>query len=297
MQKAFLFIAVGVPLTLFSQKGKAEIDSLVKEKKYEQAESALQELLHLSPNFDVKDQLGKVYGLQRKWDDAIAIYKELTSDYPKNASYAFRYGGVLAKKAQSASTFTSLTLVGRIKESFKRAVALDPGSIEAHWALVDLYVSLPGIVGGSTSKALDYAKDLKAISAIDGYLATGYVYEYDDDPGRARENYFKAMTLLNDLDSVERNQLNYQIGKVCGDYGLELGKGLEHMQNYIDNYTALDGVPLKWAYLRMAKLYRKKEDKSNAKKWLTKALAIDPEFTYALSEKEKIDLMGNPGGL
>ncbi|MEM9143307.1 MAG: tetratricopeptide repeat protein [Bacteroidota bacterium] len=297
MYKIYLFLAYIMSLTAFAQNRSMEADSLIQARHYPLAESLLKEELKLSPDKNVRNRLGEVYGLQGKWDKAISIYKTLSADYPEVATYAFRYGGALAKKAQESGAFTALTLVGKIKENLKRAVTLDPEYIEGYWALVDLYVSLPGILGGSTSKALDYAFELKKISPVEGCFALGYVYEYDDSSQKAKTYYMQALTLVGGLDTINRNAMRYQIGKASADYEWDLDRGLIHMQNYIDAYSALDGVPLKWAFLRMAQLYRKKGDKDKAKEWLLGALEKDPEFAYALEEKVKIELMETGNGL
>jgi len=287
----YILLFLQIP-TGMAQNSTVDLQNLLVTKNYAQAEVLLTEQLRLTPNKETKDQLGEVYGYQGKWNESIAIYKELTAAYPQNADYAFKYGGVLARKAQSSNKITALGLVGKIKENFKKAAYLNPKSIGVQWALVDLYITLPGILGGSTSKAFDHAKKLKSISLIDGYLAMGYVHEYDENPAQAKENYIEALELLGNLDGIQRNQLHYQIGKVCAEYGLKLGDGLYHMQQYIKYYTPLDGVPLKWAYFRMAQLYRKRSDIPNARKWITKALQMDGTLKPALMEQEKINAMG-----
>ncbi|WP_411031111.1 tetratricopeptide repeat protein [Spongiimicrobium sp. 3-5] len=269
----------------------ALVDTYISDKKYHKAERLL--LSHGYPGTSdiLRDKLGEVYSCQEKWEEAIDIYRELAKQYPENAEYHFRYGGVLAKKAQSSSKFTAFTLLGRLKEGFLSAAALDAEHVGARWALVDLYVSLPGIVGGSISKAQKYAEELKAISPLDGYLALGYVFEYDERPQKAKQYYLKALGYIDNLEKVERNQLNYQIGKVCGDYNLKLDDGIAHMKQYIADFTVKDGVPLDWAYYRLAKLYRNKGDKKLAVLWITKALEKRPNFAPALKEQEKINAL------
>lgn len=266
-----------------------KVDHYLMLKKYEEAEMALVGAANVQYAPGLMDKLGEVYGLQGKWDEAIGIYEELTDSYPQNPEYQFRYGGVLARKAQNSSKLRALMLLGRIKEGFMKAVELNPNHIEARWALVDLYVSIPGIVGGSTSKAYKYAREIKAISPFEGYLALGYVCEYDDEPQKAEQHYKKALSFLAELEGVPRNQLNYQIGKVCGDYGIYLEKGLQHMESYINNFTVRDGVPLYWAYYRMAKLYRHQGIVAQAKVWIDKALGDRPEFKPALEERDIIN--------
>lgn len=289
MKYIFLLWLIVVPFLGNAQEDVLkEINQLIINKKYVQAEKQLVIKLKITSDRELKNKLGEVYAHQEKWEDAIDIYEELTEEYPKEAEYQFRYGGVLVKKAQYANKFRALMLLGKIKSSFIKASQLDKNHIASRWALVEMYMSLPGIVGGSKTKAYHYAHELKKISAMDGYLTLGYVYEYDDEPIKAKENYIKALGYLDGLKEIQRNQLNYQIGKVCGDYGLQLEKGITHMQQYINDFSLIDGVPLEWAYYRMARLYHKSGNKLLAEKWIHRALLKKPEFKQALKEKEAI---------
>ncbi len=278
-----------MPVALFGQWQLGEADKLVREGDYKRAEQILLSAIKTDRSPELKNKLGEVYGYQGQWDNAIQVYRELTLLFPQNAEYVFRYGGVLAKKAQRSNVFTALSLLGRIKSSFRKTIRLDPGHLGAHWALIDLYVSLPMLVGGSTTQAYRYASKLKNISDLDGYLALGYVYEYDDKAAEARTNYLMALELLNREQIIERNQLNYQIGKICSEYNIETDKGIDHLNEYIERYTVLDGVPLEWAYYRLAKIYRKRSEKGDALRWINKSLALNPELEQALREKREIE--------
>lgn len=255
---------------------------------YKHASELLLQQSNLYSNPVLLDKLGETYAYQEEWDKAIEVYKKLTTLVEDNPVYFFKYGGVLAKKAQSSNPFVGLTLLGRIKSNFNKTLALDPYHIGAQWAMIDLYVSLPGIVGGSYNKGYELAKELKKISPIDGYLALGYVYEYDDEPAKAKTSYLEALALIKEYNEFERNQLNYQLGKVCSDYGIQLDTGIEYMSRYIENHSIKDGVPLEWAYFRMARLYRKKGNKQNSLFWINKALKKRTDFKRAEEEKQKI---------
>ena len=286
MKGRFLLLCVLIHWALPAQT--YSVDRYIHQKNYSAAENLLKRQLELGSRPGLKDKLGEVYAYQLKWDQAIDIYEELTDTFPDNADYFFRYGGVLAKKAQSSSSFVGLMYLGRIKSSFSKSLKLDPTNIATHWALVDLYVSLPRIVGGSYSKALGYAKQLKRLSPLDGYLAIGYIHEYNDDDETAKSNYMKAFGLLDTYNETPRNQLNYQIGKICSDYKTDLDRGIKHLNLYIENYTVMDGVPLEWAYYRLAKLYRAKMDRGQAEYWIDKALSIKPDFDPALQERRQV---------
>ena len=253
----FLIILTNT-IALNAQLVTSDIDFWIDAGNYKRASELLLKQPNLYSNPVLLDKLGETYAYQEEWDKAIEIYSALTTLVDNNPAYFFKYGGVLAKKAQNSNPFVGLTLIRRIKSSLKKALILDPLHIPAYWALIDLYVSLPGIVGGSYAKAYELAKHLKQISTLDGLLALGYVYEYDNEPADARTNYLKALALANTYIEFERNQLNYQLGKVCSEYGLRLDQGIKYMTSYIENHSVKDGVPLEWAYYRMALLYRKK---------------------------------------
>ena len=206
-------------------------------------------------------------------------------------------------------------MIGDIKSSFLRAAKLDLKHIDTRWALVEFYVQLPGIFGGSIKKSLKYADQLQQLSLVDGYLAKGYIYEYDDEPQLA-EMYFKkaikvggSITCYDKLSSLYESQdqpenaittieeahdrhntntLNYQIGKVCADYNIQLDKGERCLMAYIKNYTAKDGVPLEWAYFRLAQIYKNRVNKPEALRWINKALQTKKGFKQGIQEKNKI---------
>ncbi len=289
LKKLYIVVlAIIAPVLSFAQGNIVkEVDSYVAKGAYEKAQDILLKAIKVNPSLELRDKLGVVYSYQLKWDNAIEIYQELTKEAPKSVKYQFRYSGALAKKAQSSGKFKAFMLLGRIKDGFRKTITLDANHIGAHWALIDLYVTLPGIAGGSKAKAYQYAEKLKKISPLDGYLALGYIYEYDDEPEKSEKSYLKALSYLEEGD-FDRNQLHYQIGKVCAEYAMKLDKGIFHMQEYIANYSVMDGVPLEWAYYRLAKLYRKKKDKEQALVWVNKALINKPNFKPALKEQEII---------
>ena len=301
---------------LWAQKPYLEVEKLLEKKQFIKAESIIK------PYVDANEEdaraielLGDAYGHQKKWDNAIEQYKKLTKMDPKNANYHYKYGGALGMKALEISKLKALGIIDDIKREFTLAAELDPKHIDARWALVELYMSLPGIVGGSKTKSLKYAEELKELSLVDGYLAKGYVYEFDDEPEKAEHFYKKALGVGNSItcfnklsnlyesqnqpekaiDVIEsaqkhhhRNALHYQIGKVCADYNLQLDKGEVCLKTYIQNYTAADGVPKEWAYYRLAQIYKHKNDKTKALEYIDKALDMKTDFKQARQEKEAI---------
>jgi tetratricopeptide (TPR) repeat protein len=308
----FLFISS----ICFAQSSIDKAEIFITTKKFVNAQNEMQNYLKSNPDDEEAiELLGDSYGYQKKWDLAIEQYEILKDNNPNNANYYYKYGGALGMKAQSISKFKALGIIGDVKRSFLTAAQLDPKHIDTRWALVDLYVSLPGIVGGSFSKALKYADELEKLSKVDGYLAKGYVYEYDDEPELAEKYYRLAIKvggsvtcyekLTNFYDNQEqpnkaigtleasqeihqRNAIYYQIGKVSADYNIQLDKGEKCLNAYLANHSAKDGVPKEWAYYRLAQIYRHKMEKSKALLWINKAIAGLPKIDVFKNERDLI---------
>ncbi len=321
--KWFLFLLV--PICCFAQGNTddtafAKAETYFHTKKYHQAKPIFQSYLKQHPNnLKTLEYLGDIYGYAEDWDNAIDYYKKLVDISPKVANYHYKYGGVLGMKALAISKIRALGLVGDIKESFITAAELDPKHIEARWALVEFYIQLPGIIGGSESKAKRYANELSQLSPVDGYLAHGYIAEYNDRANDAEYNYKKAVAVggsvicytklyehyeKNDapakaiqvLDEARKkydseNRLHYQLGKIAGQYGIGLDQGIECLDKYIMNHSSADGVPKDWAYYRLAQIYKHKGQKQEATSWISKALEDRPDFKEALAEKKIIEAL------
>lgn len=313
--KAFL-ITLFFPIFIFSQSLSVEINQLFDAKQYQKAETIALNFLKDNPdNIEAIELLGDTYGFQKKWDDAIDAYKKLVDAKPNIANYHYKYGGVLGMKALSVSKFKAAGLIGDLKNAFLKAAELDPNHIDTRWALVELYMQLPGIIGGSKKKALQFANELQNLSAVDGYLAKGYIYEYDEEYTLAEENYKKAVQVGGSLNSYQKltniyelsnqpvkaienteltlasykdNALHYQIAKICAKNAIQLEKGLRHIDIFIANNSVNDAVPMEWAYYRKAQLLRLQNNTNEALKYIDKSLVIKPDFKEALKEKAKI---------
>ncbi|MEH1008689.1 MULTISPECIES: tetratricopeptide repeat protein [unclassified Winogradskyella] len=300
----------------YSQTSIANAEAFIAKKQFVKAQNEMTAFLESNPN-DLKgiELLGDAYGHQKKWDKAIAQYQILKQKRPNNANYHYKYGGALGMKALSISKIKALGIIGDVKQSFLKAAQLDPQHIDTRWALVELYVSLPGIVGGSFSKALMYAEQLEELSKVDGYLAKGYVYEYDDEPELAEKYYRLAIKVGGSVtcyekltefyegqeqpekaignleeakDKHQRNAMHYQIGKVCADYNIQLEKGEKCLKTYLSNHSAKDGVPKEWAYYRLAQIYKHKNNKTEALVWINKAISGLPDIDVFKEFKETI---------
>jgi tetratricopeptide (TPR) repeat protein len=312
----FFWLFLSFSTMLFGQAQFDDIEQLFVQKQYVKAQELMTQYVTSNPN-DLKgiELLGDAYGFQKKWDEALIHYKKLIDFEPYNANYHYKYGGVLGMKALSVNKFSALSIIGDIKDSFLKAAELDPKHIDVRWALVELYMQLPGIIGGSTKKSLKYANELEQLSKVDGYLAKGFIYESDNQPEFAEDFYKKAisvggsLTCYNKLTTFYENQnkaqkaianleatqkkhqhnlLNYQIGKVAAEKNVELDKGLQSLLVYLENYSGEESSPKAWAHYRLAQIYKHKKNKSEALKYIDLAITELPGIQPFIKEKEQI---------
>lgn len=159
---------------------------------YENAAILLKKNLHDHPGHqESKEYLGDIFAHQGSWDEAISIYKELSERVPNNAGYHYKFGGAMGMKAAENRWF-ALMNYKEIRFQFEEALRLNPKHIDSHWALVEYYLQLPGILGGGEEKAKDYAHRLIKISKVDGYLATGRIAEFYKKFSEAEKAYIRA---------------------------------------------------------------------------------------------------------
>ena len=177
--KLLLFLLF--PALICAQTSFQQAEEYFNNEQFNKAKPLFKEYLKQNPNHvKTREYLGDIAGYAKDWDTAISYYEPLVEEDPKNANYHFKYGGAMGMKALEISRIRALGYVGDIKSSFETAAKLDPLHIEVRWALVEFYIQLPGIIGGSERKAIKYANELLKISPVDGYLANGYIAEYSE---------------------------------------------------------------------------------------------------------------------
>lgn len=203
------------PFLLAAQTNIEKADRLFENRNYSQAQLLYKQILASNPNnLEAIEKLGDIAGFTKSWDSALAYYKKLKILKPREADYQFKYGGALGMKALEVNKFKALGMIDDIRTSFENAILLDPKHLEARWALIELNLKLPAIVGGSQTKALQYANELAAISPVDGYLARGHIDEYFDRYTQAEVFYKKAIAVGNSklcyqkLANLYQNKMN-----------------------------------------------------------------------------------------
>lgn len=192
-------------MLIISQTNFEKGELLFNQKKYAEATPYLENHLKSSPSdYKTIEYLGDIAGHYKKWDEAIEKYKLLKEKFPQNANYHYKYGGAMGMKAKESNKFKALGMIDEIEDSFKMAAKLDSKHIDTRWALVILYLELPGIIGGSEKKSQSYANELMSISKIDGLMAKGHIDEYFERYSSAEKYYQQGVNLTHSKTAYQR---------------------------------------------------------------------------------------------
>lgn len=200
---------------VFAQSEFEQAELLLKQGKYEQARVLFLNQYKKTPsNSKIIEYLGDIEGSLKNWDKSKEYYQKLRDAYPTNANYQFKYGGVLGMKMKEMNKFMALANMDELKSSFEKAIKYDPNHIEARWALIEIYIQLPSMVGGSEAKAQAYANQLLKISEVDGYLSRGHIAEYFERYTEAEFNFKKAIEVSGGSKNSYKRLINLYKNKM-----------------------------------------------------------------------------------
>lgn len=180
----------------FAQNNLEKAQVLMQQKAYHKAETLLAKYVaENTENLVALELLGDSYAYQKKWDEAILQYQKLTVKQPENANSFYKYGGALSQKAIAVNKLRAISYLSDIETAFLQALKRNPKHIESHWALARYYMHVPGIFGGSKTKAMQHVETLLEISPVDGYLAKGHYYEDEKEFVKSEIYYKKAIAI------------------------------------------------------------------------------------------------------
>ena len=180
--------------TLWSQTTFEKSEKLYVKENFASAKTGFETVLKQNPNhLKTIQYLGEIACHLKSWDQALFYFGRLKNIRPTQADYYYLYGGALALKATSVNKFKALGMINDIRESFEKAIELNPKHIEARWALIEYYIQLPYLLGGGENKAMRYANELTQLSPVDGYLSKGHIAEHYGHIQDAEKYYLKAV--------------------------------------------------------------------------------------------------------
>ena len=291
----YLFIYIFLLLGFKSLDGQTSIDN-----NNGLSESFYLNFLDKNPDhLETLEALGDLYFSNGKLEKSLNLFKKLVNISPENATYHFKYGGVLAILAKEGSKLKALAYLNQAKKEFSIAETLDPNFIQLFWAQVELYTQLPIFLGGSYEKAWFYSNKIEAISKIDGYFSKAYIYKQNKDlenfefyTKKGLDELFNLECYVKDKQIVNNcffnNNINYQLGIGFDLFKSNFKQAIIFLKKYIQNYTIVDKYSLDIVYYIISEIQLKSGDTKSAIMSLDSALKINPNYEKARVMKKEI---------
>ncbi|HEX7965269.1 MAG TPA: tetratricopeptide repeat protein [Gammaproteobacteria bacterium] len=235
-----------------------------------------------------------------KADDAIAAFKTAVALDPNNGLYHSALGGAYGFKTQqgmadgSTGMFAMLGLMKSAKAEWESAAKLKPDDVDAHVSLAMYYIMVPGLMGGSSSKAHDQEAIIEKLDPIQalrvraneaghededdeavGYLQQAVAQDKTSDSLMAlgmfyagAKRYPEAFKTFHEAEAKDPNDHSawYQIGKTAGIAKANYDEGIASLKQYLALTDLPDTQPSHaWAHFRLGNIYEAQGHKDQAK--------------------------------
>ncbi|MDP9360416.1 MAG: tetratricopeptide repeat protein [Acidobacteriota bacterium] len=251
-------------------------------------------------------QLGREAIAHGDADKAIEYLEKAVALKPNDARYHYQLAGAYGQSAATAGMFSKMSIAGKAKGEFQRAIEIDPNFLPARIALVEFDLLAPALMGGSEEAAIEQATEIRKRDAIEGHRAFAridvaakkldlarneYVAMLKEQPSSARAHYFYGVYLMlteknykaasDELESVVKLDASYmpayfQIGHVAALSGANLTRGEEALRKYLAYRPKEDEPSIARAYFWLGGIYEKQGRKADAKASYAASLKINP---------------------
>lgn len=119
-------------------------------------------------------------GASARRDAALAKLAACVKATPQIAACHYGVGAVTGVQVMTQGMMKAAFGIGQVRDEFVKALEIDPTFYPARSGLVQFYLMVPGIAGGSVSKARDVAQAAVARQPEYAKLLNASILQYDD---------------------------------------------------------------------------------------------------------------------
>lgn len=291
---------------------------LFRARDYGAARTALEAVARANPSSAAAAYyLGRIALVNGDGAGAVSWLERATKLDQRNSQYFLWLGGAYGREAVHANKFRQFTLARRAKSALETAVSIAPDDVDARLGLLQFYVVAPGIVGGSTDKARQQAREIASRNAFRGHLAEGEIAEAKKDDNVAEREYRAAVAAAPDsapgyaaLGDFYRRTGRYDqafatfeqmrqrlpdegsalyfIGRTAAVSGQRLDDGARALGAYLAARPSDTDPPLASAHFRLGTIYQRQGKLEDARREYRATLALDPRQSEAADALKKI---------
>jgi len=271
---------------------------------------------------EIQYRYGQALAGLGKTDDAITALKLAVSLDPNNGVYHRALGDAYGLKAQqgfssgSEGMFGMMGLMKDAKAEWLSALELAPADVDAHVSLSMYYIMVPGLMGGSYSKAHDLEAELDKLDPVqalqvraneagnkkdvdDGVKFLQQAIEKDPTSGSriALGLFYAGAKRYDDAfktfrDTAEKDPKAYmawyQTGKTAGLAKSNYDEGIASLKRYLTFTDLPDTLPTPaWAHYRLGNIYEAQGRKDDARAEYVLAGSLNERADPDLASKLK----------
>ena len=249
---------------------------------------------------------GRALMEKNDYEHAAEVLEKAVAATPKSAEAHYLLGGAYGSLAQKASIFSQASLASKTKDQFDEAVRLDPNHLDARMSLIEYYMIAPAFMGGSESKAIEQANEIKKRDSFRGHRAGAFIFNHQKKPDLARNEYIEAVreqpnspkshiylasfylgeknnaAAATEIDTAVKVDPNYMpvwfwLGRVTVATGTNYPRGEEALRKYLGYTPKSDEPGLHRAHFWLGQIFEKTGRKKEAKASYARSLQLVPE--------------------
>jgi tetratricopeptide (TPR) repeat protein len=274
----FLVLVLGVGLAASSTPGE-----LLSAGRVDEAVKVLKERTTSSSNdAEAWHLLCRSYYAKGRWDDAIDAAKRAVSLKPNSSDYHLWLGRAYGEKAESISAWhwlSALSLAGKTRTEFEKAVELDANNVGARSDLAEFYAEAPGIVGGGKDKARRQAQQLASKDAAAAHWINGKIAEQDKDMATAQDMQQAIERAL--ASDKKRSEVFYDAASILYQSNLDLANAARLVRQYLTSANKVEEAPAFRAHYLLGNILEKQGEKQAAVAEYRAALDLNSDFADA----------------
>jgi Tfp pilus assembly protein PilF len=237
-------------------------------------------------------------------EKATHLLQDAVAKSPKNADAHYQLAEAYGQSAQKAGMFSAMSLAGKCRDEFLAAVAADPNHLDARFGVMEWFLQVPSIAGGSEEKAVEQANEIRKRDPLRGHLAYAAIYrkqgkpelvraEYaamlKEQPSSAKVHYWYGSHFIleknypaaaAEFDTAVKLDGNFmpawfQVGHVAALTGSDLARGEDALKRYLAYKPASDEPGLFRAHYWLGAILEKMGKKAEAKAAYQTSLKIN----------------------
>lgn len=196
--------------------------------------------------------LAQGYLQVRRYREALQCYEELCDRNPNHFDFQFGRGASAGFLLSGTPSIRSIKYIGDLKSGFEEAVRIQPKSLFARRALLNIYLGLPRLFGGSSAKAAQQIKAIQKLNPLESSIAHAlFAIKHKDQTAFDKH----AATAYNDsIHTIEFNDSRFELAMIASQYFDDAALAVNLLNDFLSNTTSGDQYPPVFAQYRLAEL-------------------------------------------